>query len=589
MDAVEDVKARLSIEDVISEYVQLKRSGRNFKGLSPFTSEKTPSFMVSPEKQIWHDFSAGKGGNIFSFIMEVEGIDFKDALELLARKAGIDLTQYNSSIPGRNAKLKERLYEALEHAAKFYQVQFSKNNLSLNYVFKVRKFKKKVALDFRLGYSPNTGNALSKYLTKKGFSIKELQQAGLVTRNYRQPADMFRSRLMIPLCDGQGRVIGFTARLLIDNPDSPKYMNTPQTILYDKSRHIYGLHLAKEAIRKSGFAVITEGNLDVIASHQTGVKQVVATAGTAVTEEHLKILRNLTSDVRFAFDKDKAGQSATERAIPIASKVGVNLSVIDTKEAKDPDELIKSDPSAWEKAINEPVYALDWLIDSYKSQIDLTSALGKRKFSDIILPVVAKLNDAVEQDHYVLKIADLLGISREALMAKVDSLDTDKNYKLKKSRGSQPELDKNLIEQIKIQDQFLAILLINANLRYYIKPITDDMVIGENAPIIVKFLKSNLEFEGDPLMEGVLKDNLDYVKMLMLQYEALYQNLDEIELDYESKRLQDRLITKYVKQQKDVLSTAMQTAGSTEIQTLLNQAKDLDILLNQTKEVSRGK
>lgn len=588
MDAVEDVKARLSIEDVVGEYVQLKRAGRNFRGLSPFTSEKTPSFMVSPEKQIWHDFSSGKGGNIFSFIMEVEGIDFKTALELLARKAGIDLTQYSSSQSGSNAKLKERMYEALEQATKFYQVQFSKSQTTINYVFKERKFTKQVVLDFRLGYAPNTGNALLNYLTKKGFNTKELQQAGLITRNYRQPNDMFRSRLMIPLADGQGRIIGFTARLLSDNPNAPKYLNTPQTLLYDKSRHVYGLHLAKEAIRKGGFAVITEGNLDVIASHQIDVKQVVATAGTAVTEEHLKILRNLTSDIRFAFDKDKAGQNATERAIPIASKVGVNLSVINIENAKDPDELIRSNPNEWKEAINKPIYALDWLIDSYKTEIDLSSAIGKRKFSDIILPVVGKLNDSVEQDHYITKMADLLKISKEALISKVDTIDSKRTTKLKQQKNNPKPLDKNEVEHIKNQDQLLAIALINSKMRIYINPITKEMLIGENAPVVLNFLKTNSDFQGDPLMEKALNNILDYVKMLMLQYEALYQNLDETELDYESKRLQDRLITKYVKLQKDLLSTAMQSADADEIQKLLNQAKNLDILLNQTKEVSHG-
>ena len=587
MDAVEDVKARLSIEDIVGEYVQLKRAGRNFKGLSPFTAEKTASFMVSPEKQIWHDFSSGKGGNIFSFVMEVEGIDFKTALELLARKSGIDLAQYNSSIPGKNAKLKERMYEALELAAKFYQVQFSKSQVALNYVFKIREFTKTVVLDFRLGYAPNTGNALLKYLVKKGFSEKELQQAGLITKNYRSPSDMFRSRLMIPLADGQGRIIGFTARILDENPDAPKYLNTPQTLLYDKSRHVYGLHLAKEAIRKGGYAVICEGNLDVIASHQIDIKQVVATAGTAVTEEHLKILRNLTSDIRFAFDMDKAGQSATERAIPIASKVGVNLSVVDIKDAKDPDELIKSNPKEWVKAIEKPIYALDWLIDSYRKQIDLDSAIGKRKFSDIILPVIGKLNDTVEQDHYIMKMSDLLNISREALLSKTNTIGNSKTTRLKQQKNT-VVLDKNIIEQTKNQDQILAIALINPKMRKYINPIKSEMLIGENAPEILEFLNSNLDFVGDPLMVPTLINRQDYVKMLMLQYEALYQNLDETELDYESKRLQDRLITKYVKHQKDTLSSAMQNADSEEIQKLLNQAKNLDILLNQTKEVTHG-
>ena len=345
MDAVEEVKARLSIEDVISEYVQLKRAGRNWKGLSPFSNEKTPSFMVSPEKQIWHDFSSGKGGNMFSFIMEVEGLDFKGALELLARKAGIDIEQFRTK--GRQGGPdKERLHQLLELASKFYQVQFSKNKTALTYVFTKRGYSKETALEWRIGYSPNNGSALLDFAKSKGYTEEELKQAGLSARNYRGGTqDMFRGRLMIPLQDPQGRVIGFTARLLEDNPEAPKYINTPQTVLYDKSRHVYGLHLAKESIRKSQYAILVEGNLDVIASHQAGIRQVVATAGTALTEPHLKALSRFTGDIRLAFDADKAGVAATERAIPIASRVKVSLSMIDIPSGKDPDELIKQDPT----------------------------------------------------------------------------------------------------------------------------------------------------------------------------------------------------------------------------------------------------
>ncbi len=211
----------------------------------------------------------------------------------------------------------------------------------------------------------------------------------MTARNYRGGTqDMFRGRLMIPLQDPQGRMMGFTARLLDDEPNAPKYINTPQTALYDKSRHIYGLHLAKESIRKSKFVVLVEGNMDVIASHQAGVRQTVATAGTALTEPHLKALSRFTGDIRLAFDADQAGVAATERAIPIASKVKVTLSMIDIPSGKDPDDLIKKDPKLWEQAITKHQYALDWLMARYSKELDLNSAVGKREFSDILLPVV---------------------------------------------------------------------------------------------------------------------------------------------------------------------------------------------------------
>ena len=372
MDAVQEIKSRLNIEDVLSEYVQLKRTGSNFKGLSPFSNEKTPSFIVSPEKQIWHDFSAGKGGDMFTFIMEVESVDFKGALELLARKAGVDLEQYQKSNTGASGADKERLYKANELAARFYQTQLKASKKAFEYLVKKRQFSKETILDFQIGYSPNNGAALTEYLQKKGFSAAELKSAGLSIVRSGQAMDMFRGRVMIPLCDGFGRPIGFTARLLDDQDNAPKYINTPSTKLYDKSRHVYGLHLAKKAIKDSKFSVLVEGNLDVIASHQVGQKNVVATAGTALTEYQLKNLARLAPEARLAFDQDQAGLTATERAIPIASKTGLNLEIIVIPSGKDPDELIKKDPKLWEEAIGKSQPAFDWLLELYQAKLNLS-------------------------------------------------------------------------------------------------------------------------------------------------------------------------------------------------------------------------
>ncbi len=579
MDAVEDIKQRLSIEDVISEYVQLKRAGRNYKGLSPFTSEKTPSFMVSPEKQIWHDFSSGKGGNVFSFVMEMEGLDFKGALELLARKAGIDLSQYQTGKSAETGKVKERLYKANELAVKFYQVQFSKSKKALEYVLKRRGFSKSVALKFQLGYSPNTGTALVKFMKKQGFSDQELQKSGLITRRYQNANDMFRGRLMIPLMDQQGQVVGFTARLLDDQPDAPKYINTPQTLLYDKSRHVYGLHLAKEAIRQNNYAVMVEGNLDVIASHQADVGQTVATAGTAMTEMHLKALGRFTTDIRMAFDQDKAGLAATERAIPLASKVGVTLSIISLPEGKDPDELIKKNPDSWKKVIESKKYAMDWLINHYQSQLDLSSAVGKREFSDIVLKLVAKLPDNVEQDHYIGQIAEIMGVNKTALEQKLSKIPTETRAIKRNVRP--PELDKSNIERTKAENQLMALTLMQPALRYYLEGLNEDILLDKNAQILMKFLKANPQFNEDPTESDKLLRISDYVKMLSLQYEELYQGLELLELRNEAARLQTRLIEQYVKAKKHELADAMRQAEEPDLKNLLEQARELDLLLKE--------
>ncbi|HRN90668.1 MAG TPA: DNA primase, partial [Candidatus Saccharibacteria bacterium] len=348
-DAKEEVRSRLNIEDVIGEYVQLKRAGRNFKGLSPFTAEKTASFYVSPEKHIWHDFSSNKGGDIFTFIMEVEGMDFRESLEHLARKAGVDMSMYDTKGSQEIAKRKKRLLQAHDLAAKYYQQSLIQNKHAVEYVFKIRGLSKDIVQTFRIGYAPSSGDALVKFLTKKDFTTKELSQAGLVNRF---GGDLFRGRMMVPLMDGTGQVIGFTARIIDDEPNAPKYLNTPQTLLYDKGRHVFGLSQAKEAIRSNDYAVIVEGNLDVVSSHQAGFTQVVATAGTAMTEHHLRALVRLSGHARLAFDGDKAGLAATERAVPIAQGVGIELGIVSMPDgAKDPDELIKQDPKLWQKAI----------------------------------------------------------------------------------------------------------------------------------------------------------------------------------------------------------------------------------------------
>lgn len=581
MDAVEEIKSRLSIEDVVSQYVELKRAGRNFKGLSPFSNERTPSFMVSPEKQIWHDFSSGKGGNMFSFVMEMEGLDFKGALELLARKAGVDLEQFRGRGGSSNTKEKERLYAALDLAAKFYQVHLSKNQAALEYVFKKRQFTKQTVLEWRLGYSPTSGSALADFLQKKGFTPAEIKGAGLSAQRYSGIGDMFRGRIMIPLQDPQGRVIGFTARILQDDPSAPKYINTPQTLLYDKSRHVFGLHLAKEALRKQKYAVIAEGNLDVIMSWQAGVRQVVATAGTALTEQQLKALSRFTGDIRLSFDADSAGLNATERALPIASRVGVSLSIITIPSGKDPDELIKQDPSKWQAVIEQPKYAIDWLIDRYAHQLDITSAPGKMQFSDVVLGVVRGLQDQVEQEHYVAKVSELIGVSREALHAKLKGAPEAPKLKVRKTEYK--PLDKATTDMIKTENHLLALCLMQPKLRDSMQDVRPQMMAEQQAADLVGFLEANPDFTGDASSVTPLRPLADYVKMLSLLFEELYQDLELTELRYEATRLQAHLVDQYVKLQKQRIAHELHTADEARIAELLEAAKKLDNLLKHHK------
>ena len=417
-DAKEEIRARLPIEDVVSQYIELKRAGRTLKGRSPWGVDKTPSFMVSPEKGIWHDFSANKGGDIFTFLMEVEGISFKEAFEKLAARAGVDISRYRGS-DGEVAKRKMRAREALELATKYYQFCLSKSQKVCHYVFYKRNLNRKTVEEFRIGYSPMSGKALKKFLSSRGFSEKELEIAGLLNRFN---GDMFRGRMMIPFIDTDGKVIGYTARVL--DKSEPKYLNTSDTLLFNKSRYIFGLYQAKESIRRNGFVAIVEGNMDVISSHQAGVKEAVATSGTAMTENHLKILSRLTNDIRLAYDGDEAGVKATERAIMLAGDLGINLTVIsDYQGAKDPDELIQRGAEFWQKAVSMRRPAVEWLLEKYEERVDLTTGFGKKEYSDIALKMLEYVKDKIERAHYLEIVANKLGVQVDDLKEKGKDLE----------------------------------------------------------------------------------------------------------------------------------------------------------------------
>ena len=453
-DAKEEIKSRLAVEDVVGQYVELKRAGRNLKGHSPWGVDKTPSFMVSPEKGIWHDFSANKGGDIFTFVMEVEGISFKEAMEKLAAQAGVDLSKYRGGDPNVT-KRKLRAKQALELATRYYQACLVRNKPVCEYVFYKRNLNRKTVAEFKIGYSPAGGKALLEVLKKRGFTESELDDAGLLNRF---KSDMFRDRMMVPFIDTTGNVIGFTARIL--GKGEPKYLNTPETLLFNKSRFIFGLHNAKESIRRSGYVVIVEGNMDVISSHQAGVKEAVATSGTAMTEQHLKALSNLTSDIRLAYDGDAAGVKATERAIMLAGDLGIELTVISNYHgAKDPDELIQKDPTLWQKAVEERVPAVDWLLKKYEENLNLRLAPDKKKYSDVALKLLSYVKDEVERAAYEEKVARKLDVEVEVLREKGDRLNKKLEQSANRKYLKKPKTTIVPDRIKKIEDSLLAIKL----------------------------------------------------------------------------------------------------------------------------------
>ena len=579
-DAKEEVRSRLNIEDVIGEYVQLKRAGRNFKGLSPFSAEKTPSFVVSPEKHIWHDFSSGKGGDVFSFVMEVEGLDFRAALEQLARKAGVELAQYDTQKSGELAAKKKRLQEANELAARYFQQCLLKNDHALEYVFMKRTLSKEIVQEFRIGYAPDDGGGLVRILGKKGFTGKELDEAGLTNR---YGGDIFRGRMTVPLMDQAGQVIGFTGRILRDEPNAPKYLNTPQTLLYDKSRHVFGLSQAKDAIRKQDEAVIVEGNLDVVSSHQAGVKNVVATAGTAITDGHLRALNRLSGNVKLAFDGDKAGLAATERAIPIAQAAGVELSIVSLPgEAKDPDELIKQSVELWQSAIKDSRPVVDWVLEQFSDREDMASAAGKRRFTTDSIAIIKKLDDAVETEHYLRKVAEMTDSSIESIMAKVANQDSESVKPLRpiaKSSGEAADSDENTQEDI-----LLGIMVAHPVTRGLLASFNPDLITNPARKKLLEYVKANQQSLAETPAE--LKDIETYVKIVELKAETRYGTWQESDIQLEAARLLRQI---EVEQKKKTTETLMNELREAELEGDDKRSEELRTKLTKLiKETARG-
>lgn len=575
-DAREEIKSRISIEDLAGEYLELKRTGRNFKALSPWTNERTPSFIVSPDKQIWHDFSSGKGGDIFGFIMEVEGMNFREALEFLARKAGVEIETFNSKRSKEIAEKKERLRKILQISSNFYQHMLIRDKKALNYVFKKRKLSKEIVQDFKVGYAPNGQKILTNFLLKKGFSLNDIRDAGLLNRF---GGDIFRNRMVITLKDASGEPVGFTGRIIDDEPNAPKYLNTPQTLLYDKSSNIFGLSQAKNEIRKTGFAVVVEGNMDVISSHQVDVRNVVATAGTAMTVNHLKALSRFSNDIRLCFDSDQAGINATERAISLGQQAGVELSIItldqSAGQAKDPDELIQKDIELWRKSITNPQPAMEWVFDQYQKRLDISTAKGKKDFSTIALKLVENLNDPVEKDFYINEISKRIGVSKATLLNKISE---EKKPEKTKKRVKIEKTDKKFVDDFLYEDDLLALAIKEPRLAKMLSDLKENSLHGEQRNKILEILKSE-DME-------LLKSFDEYVKILLLKADERLGNIKESATD-EMKRLIQKVKTENLRTQKENLQAELENA---EIQGDENlKTKILSKIIELNKELNSGK
>ena len=415
MTAIDEVKQRIDIVEVVGEYTALTKAGRTFRALCPFHSEKHPSFYVYPEQQSWHCFGCNTGGDAFSFIMKKQNIDFSEALQQLAQKTGVVLP--SKFEPGAESEEKQKLYQINQAAALYFHnlLNSPAGEKARSYV-SGRGFLPKTIADFQLGYSPNSWEELKKYLMDKGYTEGELLTAGLIIEaEGKKPHDRFRHKLMFPISDARGRIIGFGARVLDDS--LPKYINSPQTPIFDKSGSLYGVNLATTAIRQQNLAVIVEGYMDVITAHQNGFSNVVASMGTSVTEKQVGILKRLSQNVTLALDADSAGEEAMLRGVGFENTLGTEVKVIILPKGKDPDDVIKQDAKAWQELLEQALPVVDYTFNMVASGLDLTTARGKSSAGDKLLPIIAEITDPIRQAHYFQKLAQLLQVSERSIEA----------------------------------------------------------------------------------------------------------------------------------------------------------------------------
>jgi DNA primase len=426
-DQVQQIKDRLNIVDIVGQYVKLTKAGKNYKGLSPFGTEKTPSFFVSPDKGMYYDFSSGQGGDIFSFVQKMEGVDFKGALQLLAEKAGIELRPENKG--SRDAR--ERLYNVLEEATRYFETKLSENSDARAYL-QGRGLEESTMRSFRLGFAPNEWRFLEEHLLKVGFTEKEIAQAGLSKQGENgRYYDRFRSRIMFPIMDPAGRVVAFSGRIFgepANDTKNAKYINSPETPLFDKSRILYGYHKAKQPIRKYDFSILVEGQMDLVMSHQAGYANTVAASGTGLTNDHLALLDRLSKKLVMAFDADPAGIASNGRASTLALLRGMDVKVAKVPLGKDPADCIREDVQKWKDAVRTSTHVVDFYID-----IALEEG-RKKKWSqrqlvlharDTVLPFIQRIRSAIDKAQFVRSYANIFGIAEEAVWDELRGMDTE--------------------------------------------------------------------------------------------------------------------------------------------------------------------
>lgn len=579
MDPKEQIKSKIDIVPFISEFIPLRQMGRNFKALCPFHGEKTPSFVVSPERQIWHCFGCGKGGDIFTFLMEYEKLDFVEALRELAKRTGVKLTTLT---PSKTEQAKERLYQINHFASEFYHYILTQHKIgekARSYLAK-RGIKKQTIAAFKLGFAPAKWELLVDYLTKKkAFTPEEIEQAGLIVRSQKlevrsQYYDRFRNRIMFTLRDHRGNVVGFAGRLLDENVNEAKYVNTPETALYHKGELFYGLDVTKEAIKKENQAIIVEGEFDMLSSFQQGVANVVAVKGTALTLSQAKLIGRFTQNIALAFDVDLAGDAASRRAIESAGSEGLNIKVIRVKDGKDPDEVIqKSGIGGWKKAVKDAVSVYDFIIDSALARFDPGAPEGKRAISDEVLPLLSAITNEIVKAHFVKRLAGDLGASEEVVARQMEKV-----AKPTSPFTSQPSVKPAQRNRQDILEEYLVALLLQKGSALLCEHIADeeDLIQSPSLKKVIEhlalFFRKRESFTISDFVKEVPRELLPTVdRLYLLDTEHVHSENVSSEVERSLRELRVMLLRQKMAKIAEDLKTGEKKGDDRKVTTLKEQ------------------
>ena len=565
-DIVSDIKARLNIEDVVAQYVQLKQAGRNLKGLCPFHQEKTPSFMVSPEKQIAYCFGCHKGGDVINFIQEVEGVEFKDAVRILADKAGIDISEYQFTGEQSHSKSeKNDLYEMHVKTLLFYENELwnTEKGVKVLEYLKGRGLKDETIKNFHFGLAPDSFDATHMYLVKAGYARKQITLAGLAISKNTQGDDIydrFRARLMIPIYDNLGRIVGFGGRAL-KKDDQPKYLNSPDSPIYSKSEILYGYNFAKDAIKKEDRVLLVEGYFDVIMSHQVGVKNVVATSGTALTPQQVKLIKRFTKNMLFSFDTDKAGIDAAKRGFELAQRESMNVDVITGLAVKDPADFIKEKPEEWAGLVEKAVPFMQFCINDIVGSNDAKSLRGKKKILSDMRPFFHMLSSSFEKDYFVRELSIQLDIKEVVIYDELKKKGSVQNL----SRFAESKDFDSENKKIGSFELFLGLVFEYPELlEEYVNSIPEKM-LEENEKSIYKGVKDNYNLlRADGKRKEFLAcfdaNTVQRLEMISLFVDELYGSYSEEMIKSEAKKLLDKVVKRLLNTQKRNISAQIRIA-----------------------------